>query len=121
VAISTAAHLAFVAFVALMGMSLSMSAGPMEYFLYVPLIYIIGAIPLTPGGVGWVENWYLRFFEGPLCGASTILVLALLARLVPMLWGLPGAIVAVTGPRVPRSEVIEAELAAAEAQEARGR
>ena len=118
VAVSVASHLAFVAFVALMGMSLSIPAGLMEYFLYVPLIYIIGAIPLTPGGVGWVENWYLRFFQGPLCGASTVLVLALLARLVPMLWGLPGAIVAVTGPRVPRPEVIEAELAAEEERQA---
>ena len=111
VGISALSHLAFVAFVALMGMSLSIPAGWMEYFLYVPLIYIIGAIPLTPGGVGWVENWYLRFFHAT-GGASTILVLALLARLVPMLWGLPGAIVAVTGPRLPKSDVIEAELAA---------
>ncbi|MBL7134733.1 MAG: flippase-like domain-containing protein [Phycisphaerae bacterium] len=112
VAISLVSHLSFVAFVALMGASLSIPAGWKEYFLYVPLIYIIGAIPLTPGGVGWVENWYLRFFESPVCGASTILVLALLARLVPMLWGLPGAVVAVTGARVPRPEVIEAELSA---------
>lgn len=117
VAVSVVSHLAFVGFVALMGASLSIPAGPMEYFLYVPLIYIIGAIPLTPGGVGWVENWYLRFFESPACGASTILVLALLARLVPMLWGLPGAIVAVTGARVPAPEVIEAELSAGEAGE----
>jgi hypothetical protein len=112
VAVSVVSHLAFVGFVALMGASLSIPASWMDYFLYVPLIYIIGAIPLTPGGVGWVENWYVRFFQSPACGASTILVLALLARLVPMLWGLPGAVVAVTGARVPRSEVIEAELSA---------
>jgi uncharacterized protein (TIRG00374 family) len=117
VAVSVVSHLAFVGFVALMGASLSIPVGPMEYFLYVPLIYIIGAIPLTPGGVGWVENWYLRFFESPACGASTILVLALLARLVPMLWGLPGAVVAVTGARVPAPEVIEAELSAGQRSE----
>jgi len=117
VAVSVISHLAFVGFVAMMGASLSIPVGPMEYFLYVPLIYIIGAIPLTPGGVGWVENWYLRFFESPACGASTILVLALLARLVPMLWGLPGAVVAVTGARVPAPEVIEAELSAGQQAE----
>jgi len=114
VGVSVVSHLAFVGFVALMGASLSIPVGWMEYFLYVPLIYIIGAIPLTPGGVGWVENWYLRFFQSPACGASTILVLALLARLVPMLWGLPGAVVAVTGARVPAPEVIEAQLSAGE-------
>ncbi len=114
VVISLISHLSFVTFVTLMGASLSIPAGWKEYFLYVPLIYIIGAIPLTPGGVGWVENWYLEFFESPVCGASTVLVLALLARLVPILWGLPGAIVAVTGARVPKADVIEAELSAGE-------
>ncbi len=117
VGVSVLSHLAFVGFVALMGASLSIPVGPMEYFLYVPLIYIIGAIPLTPGGVGWVENWYLRFFSSPACGASTVLVLALLARLVPMIWSLPGAIVYVTGARVPAPEVIEAELSAGERAE----
>jgi uncharacterized protein (TIRG00374 family) len=110
VLISFAAHLAFVGFVCLTGKSLAVRTPWYQYFVYVPLIYIIGAVPLTPGGVGWVENWYVKFFESPQCGASTILVLALLARLVPILWGLPGAVVAVTGARLPKAESIEAEL-----------
>ena len=77
-----------------------------------PLIYIIGAVPLTPGGVGWIENWYVEFFRASPSGVSTILVLALLARLVPILWGLPGVIVAVTGVRLPGAESMQAELAA---------
>jgi len=110
-AITFAAHLCFVGFVALCGLSLSLPKPWYAYFVYVPLIYIIGAVPLTPGGVGWVENWYVKFFQSPALGPSTILVLALLARLVPILWGLPGALVAVTGARPPRAEAIEAELA----------
>ena len=39
-----------------------------------------------------------------------ILALALLARLVPMFWSLPGVLVAVTGPKRPSSAEIEAEL-----------
>ena len=111
VLISFVSHLAFVGFIALTGTSLSLQTPWYRYFVYIPLIYIIGAIPLTPGGVGWVENWYVRFFESPLCGASAILVLAMLARLVPLLWGLPGAVVAVTGTRPPQAESMQAELA----------
>ncbi|MGB2822979.1 MAG: lysylphosphatidylglycerol synthase transmembrane domain-containing protein, partial [Phycisphaerae bacterium] len=110
VLISFAAHIAFVGFVYLTGRSLAVRTAWYNYFVYVPLIYIIGSVPLTPGGVGWVENWYVKFFEGPECGASTILVLALLARLIPVLWGLPGAVVAVTGARLPKAESIEGEL-----------
>ena len=110
VLISFAAHLAFVGFVYMTGKSLAIRMAWYNYFVYVPLIYIIGSVPLTPGGVGWVENWYVRFFESPQCGASTILVLALLARLIPVLWGLPGAVVAVTGARLPKADSIQAEL-----------
>jgi len=111
VLVTFAAHLCFVGFVALAGRSLSLPTAWHGYFVYVPLIYIIGAVPLTPGGIGWVENWYVKFFQTPEVGASMILVLALLARLIPILWGLPGAIVAVTGARPPRAESIAAELA----------
>jgi len=113
-AVTVAAHLCFVGFVALAGLSLSLPVPWHAYFVYVPLIYIIGAVPLTPGGVGWVENWYVKFFQGPHIGASVVLALALLARLIPVLWGLPGAVVAVTGARPPRAAAIEAELTAAE-------
>jgi len=112
VGISFVAHLAFVGFIALTGRSLSIQTPWYTYFLYVPLIYIIGAVPLTPGGVGWIENWYVEFFRASPSGVSTILVLALLARLVPILWGLPGVIVAVTGVRLPGAESMQAELAA---------
>ena len=35
---------------------------------------------------------------------------ALLARIVPMLWGIPGALVAISGPKLPQAETLEAEL-----------
>lgn len=110
VLITFVSHLAFVGFVCLIGKSLALQTPWYSYFVFVPLIYIIGAVPLTPGGVGWVENWYLEFFQSPQCGASQILVLALLARLIPILWGLPGAVVAVTGARLPKVDSIQAEL-----------
>lgn len=110
VLITLGAHACFVGFIALMGTSLSVPTPAYNYFIYVPLIYILGAIPLTPGGVGLVEAFYVDFFQSPQCGASEILVLAMLARLIPIFWGLPGAVVAVTGARLPKGAAIQAEL-----------
>lgn len=109
VAITFVTHAFFVGSVALMGTSLSLPVPWYSYLIYIPLIYIVGAVPITPGGVGLVESLYLAFF-GATCDAGQIVVLAMLARLIPMFWGLPGAIVAITGPRLPRPDDLEAEL-----------
>jgi uncharacterized protein (TIRG00374 family) len=120
IGLTIGAHVFFVGAIWMLGLSLHIDGIPWySYFVYVPLIYIIGAIPLTPGGVGLIEQLYVTYFvsaQGGV-GASIILAMALLARLIPILLGLPGAAVAVTGPRLPRAEAIEAELAQAEAEE----
>jgi len=108
--ITLAAHVVWVGSIALLGSSLGLQTPWYNYFLYVPLIYIIGAVPLSPGGVGVIENFYLIFFTSGLVHENEVFALAVLARLIPMFWGLPGAVVAVTGPRVPKAEAIEAEL-----------
>jgi len=94
----------------MLGMSLHIATPPHTYFIFVPVIYIIGALPLTPGGMGVVEAGYVEFFSSAQCGPSTVLVLAMLARLVPMLISLPGLVVAVTGPKLPPADKIQAEL-----------
>ena len=105
-----AVHLLFVGSIALMGMSLSLDMPWYNYFVYVPLIYIVGAVPITPGGIGLVEGLFQAFFVSALCGPSKILALALLARVIPMCWGIPGAVVAVTGPKLPKKKELQAEL-----------
>ena len=104
------AHVFFVGSIALMGTSLSLEIPWYNYFIYVPLIYIAGAVPITPGGIGLIEGLFVAFLVGSSGGASKVLALALLARIIPMFWSLPGAIVAVTGPKLPKTEVLEAEL-----------
>ena len=108
--ITFGAHILWVGAIALVGVSLSLRIPWHNYFLYIPLIYIIGAVPITPGGAGVIESFYLIFFKSPLVGESQIFSLAILARLIPMFWGLPGAVVAITGPKLPKTEAIQAEL-----------
>jgi uncharacterized membrane protein YbhN (UPF0104 family) len=108
------AHVALISSIALIGASLSLHEIPLySYFLFVPLIYICGAVPISPGGMGVMEYLYVLFFA-PMAGVSGVVALALIARLIPIFWGLPGAVVAVTGPKLPKAETIEAELGLAE-------
>ena len=98
--------------VACIGMSLHLDTPWYTYFAYVPVIYILTAIPITPGAVGVAEALYTKAFY--LANPSGVIVLALLARLIPMFWGLPGAVVYVTGPKLPKAKEMEAELNAEE-------
>ena len=108
--LTVGAHVFFVGAIALVGESLSLDVPWYSYFIFVPLIYIAGAVPITPGGVGVIEGLYVALFVSETCTSSEVLALALLARAIPMFWALPGAIVAVTGPKIPQADVIEAEL-----------
>ncbi len=108
--ITFGAHVIWVGSIALLGMSLHLETSWYLYFVYVPVIYIIGAVPVTPGGVGVVETLYVGFFISSTVGASEILALALLARLILIFWSLPGAVVAVTGPKIPKAREMKAEL-----------
>ncbi|MFW6155488.1 MAG: lysylphosphatidylglycerol synthase transmembrane domain-containing protein [Planctomycetota bacterium] len=113
-AVSIGIHLMLVTSVALLGMSLGAGIPWYQYAICVPLIYIIAAVPIVPGGVGLAEGFYVAFF-GAWTVESRILAMALLARLIPMLLSLPGVLVAVGGPAHPSAARMKAELEADEA------
>jgi glycosyltransferase 2 family protein len=105
------AHIGWIGSLAMLGASLSLPTPWYSYFVFLPLIYIIGSVPITPGGVGLIEKFYVVFFATATCTPSMIMGLALLGRLVPIFWGLPGLIVALTGPKLPKADAMQAELA----------
>ena len=111
IAITLAAHGTWIAGIALIGASLSLQVPWYKYFLYVPLIYIIGAVPITPGGVGLVEASYKLFFMSAVVSDEQIVALAVIARALDIVRGLPGLLVAITGTKLPKAEQLEAELA----------
>jgi uncharacterized protein (TIRG00374 family) len=104
------AHAAFIGGIALMGYSIRLEVPFYSYFVYLPLVYLLGAVPITPGGVGLIEKLYVGFFAAVGAGASSVLALALLARFIPAIWSLPGLWVAVTGPKLPKPSEMAAEL-----------
>lgn len=110
VMITFCVQIVWVGSVMLIGKSLSLETPWYDYYLYVPLIYIIGAVPISPGGVGLVEWAYRMFFVSAVVQSSEVLALAVIVRLAQMFWGLPGVVVAITGAKVPAAETMQAEL-----------
>jgi len=87
------AQLLSVISVMLVGLGLSLQIQWYLYFLYVPLIIIISAVPITPGGVGVMEELYLIYFVSA-SSNNKVLVLAILVRFTIMISNLPGGLVA---------------------------
>jgi len=110
VGITLTGHIVWIGSLILIGKSLSLDTPWYNYFLYVPLIYTIASIPLTPGGLGLVEKCFVVFFASATVSPSEVVAMALLFRIAPMFWSLPGVVVAVTGARVPAAKAIQAEL-----------
>ncbi len=86
-------HLLLPAGIACLGHALGLDVPVYLYFLYVPVIYILAAVPISLGGLGVAEGMYIVFFAQA-AGAmnSAALALALLARLTPMVLSLPGLV-----------------------------
>ncbi len=110
IGITLIAHVIWIASVVILAEALHLEVPWYNYFVYIPLIYIIGSVPVTPGGLGVVETAYIAFFASSGISNEQIMALALLARLLDIARGIPGAIVVVTGTRVPKAETMESEL-----------
>ncbi len=85
--------------VALAGAALHLPIPWHAYVLYVPLIVIVSAVPVTPGGIGVMEQLYVLYLSPG--DAAVAVALALLVRATMVVVALPGAVVAATGPKLP--------------------
>jgi len=92
-AMTLGVHVLLAGAVACLGQALELPTPVAHYFLFVPVIYILAALPVSIGGLGLVEGMYVLFFAaGAAADNSALLALALLARLTPMLLSLPGLV-----------------------------
>lgn len=102
---STVIVVCFILSVRCIGLSIDTAIPWYHYFLYLPLIAIMTSIPITPGGVGVLEELYLYFFSQA-GEPNKILAMALLYRLVLLLCSLPGAMIFLAGKKLSRQQLI---------------
>lgn len=90
----------------LVGMSLGINLAWYQYFLYMPLIMIMTAVPITPGGVGVMEELFLYFFSSA-GDPQKILAMALLYRLTLIICGLPGVVIFFNSEKISSQEMTD--------------
>jgi uncharacterized protein (TIRG00374 family) len=88
------------------------------YFIFVPIGFLIAAIPISPPNAAGVMEWaYVQFFTtGGLNPASAAVAFALANRLTQLVWALPGMLVPLLGLHLPSQAELRALEQAAAAQ-----
>ena len=98
-----------------MSQALGMQGHFTLYFIFVPIGFLIAAIPISPpNAFGVMEAAYVQFFTvAALNTASAAVAFALANRLTQLVWALPGVLVPLLGAHLPN----QAELQSLEKSE----
>jgi len=94
----------------LLGRDMGIAAGARYYFVFFPLTWVVGAVPVSIGGAGVVEGGLIWLFT-VLAGVEweKAFAIALLQRVVWMLTSLPGAGIHLSGAHLPKEFSIDGD------------
>ncbi len=74
------------------------------FFIIFPLSWVIGTLPISPGGLGVLELGIVAMFAAlPQVSAEQALMLALCQRIIFLAGGLPGLVIHLTGKHLPKT------------------
>lgn len=90
-------HLTVVVSTMLCGQAFQLSIDPLYYFTIVPVIVLVGAIPISPQGAGVMEVFAVMLTQQQGATVSEAFVLTLSIRVVQILWNLTGGIFVLRG------------------------
>jgi len=91
-----------------LGVNLGIEVGIIYYYVFFPLGWALGAVPVSIGGavvVEWILASLFIHFAG--VGAEAALALALCQRIVWMIASLPGAAIHIAGAHLPKDFSID--------------
>lgn len=94
----------------LVGREIGIAAPAKYYFIFFPLSWLLGALPISVGGLGIMEGWLKVMFMrvGTMSGQDA-LALALCQRLILVLASLPGALIHLIGAHLPKEFFVDYE------------
>jgi uncharacterized protein (TIRG00374 family) len=91
----------------IVGEGLEVKTDVKYYFVFFPVSWLLGTIPLTPGGVGVVE-WAVRvMFEGAQVTTNYASALAMAQRVLWIMGSIPGAVIHMMGTHLPKDFSID--------------
>jgi uncharacterized membrane protein YbhN (UPF0104 family) len=90
----------------LVGRNLGVGAHMKYYFVFFPLSWLLGALPISIGGIGIMEGWLkIMFMKLPGVSSKEALAVALCQRLIWLIGSLPGLAVHLVGAHLPKEKV----------------
>jgi len=92
----------------LVGREIGIDVPTKYYFIFFPISWLLGAVPISVGGLGIMEGWLKMMFMrvGTMSGGDA-LALALCQRLIFLITSLPGAIIHLIGAHLPKDFFID--------------
>jgi uncharacterized protein (TIRG00374 family) len=111
-------HVVSVLSVLWMGIGLGLTLRAFDYFVLVPIINTVTAIPIAPNGWGWGEFLYGRLFSEQGVSFTAGVALSLLYRLHLTAWSLLGGVLVLFERERVTAADIEAEVERERAEEA---
>jgi len=93
-----------------MARAIRMEGSFAHFFIYIAIGFVIAAVPITPPqAIGVMEFFYVLFFTaGGQNTPSQAFALAVAARLIQLIWSLPGVLVPLLGAHLPSRAELEA-------------
>jgi len=85
-------HITVVISAMLAGMAFGLPLPSLYYFVVVPVVVLVGAIPISPQGAGVMEFFAVKLTERQGCTVGQAFALTMSIRLVQMMWNLVGGI-----------------------------
>jgi uncharacterized protein (TIRG00374 family) len=90
------------------GINIGITANVKYYFIFFPVSWLLGTLPISVGGVGVMELWLKNIFVR-VCGVPSelALVLALCQRLIMLFVSLPGIMIHLAGAHLPKDFFVD--------------
>jgi len=92
----------------LVGKQLGIVAPAKYYFIFFPLSWLLGALPISVGGLGIMEGWLkVMFMRVSTMSGQEALALALCQRFIMLFASLPGALIHMVGAHLPKDFFVD--------------
>ncbi len=111
IVVSLAAHIVNVGAFYLAGEALDLGVAWQNYFVFIPVVLMVAAVPFSVGGIGVLEGGVARFLtlRGVGATAAGAFALCVLYRIMTIIISLPGAFVRVKEARLENGTHTNAE------------
>lgn len=92
----------------LVGREIGIEVSAKYYFIFFPISWLLGAVPISVGGLGIMEGWLkVMFMRVGTISSKNALALALCQRLIFLIVSLPGAVIHLIGAHLPKDFFID--------------